>query len=60
MIEVEAAVRYWTPNGMRPEPGPGNATAYVERSEVERLLTLADHNGYQRALQHAKDGRLVT
>lgn len=55
MIEVEAVMWYWTPEGMRNQPhfprsGMG-MNRYVEASQVERLL----EDAYRRGMNDTKD-----
>lgn len=37
-MKVEAVVWYWTPTGMRREPGPHSQERYLQVAEAERLL----------------------
>ncbi len=56
MIEVEAPLLYWTPDGMRQSvtfPCQRSTTAYVEKAEVERLLEAAHERGWQNAMKAA-------
>lgn len=59
MIEVEAVMWYWTPQGMRnqphfPQSGMG-MNRYVEASQVERLLEDAYRRGMNDAKEQAMD-----
>lgn len=57
MVEVDAVLWYWTPQGMRNQPhfphsGMG-MSRYVEASQVERLLEEAHRNGMNAAKEAA-------
>lgn len=55
-MEVEAHLRYWTPDGMRESvafPCQRSTTAYIEKAEVERLLEAAHEQGWQNAIRAA-------
>lgn len=56
MIEVDARVVYWTPDGMRERvalPCQRSDVAYIEKREAERLLEEA----YALGLQRGKESR---
>ena len=46
MIQVEAELRFWTPDGMQTRPRMGGShVAYIEAREVELLLEDAYRRG---------------